>query len=471
MGRARYLGFYFESKRSYQRGHKLLNFPKDLYSDLRIEDSFETVIQYESGVLQEQRVRVVCGAFLRVFDGQRWYSASTTDVSQEGLQRSLDELAALATPNQDILSHPTVTRLHPHRDRIRKYTGDKDIRVVREVQKKELLSSYFSIFNEFSRLVRTVSLYRDSQEIKRFYSSKGADIEFDVQSAGVIFVGYFSHDGQNFFDSTFQTKNTFDELLSERVDLHTFLNKCDEFCRSSQPVEPGDYPVLLSPQAAGIFAHESFGHKSEADFMLGDPAAREEWAIGRVVGSPILSIIDSGCDGGHGELPYDDEGNKTERTFLVRNGRLEKRLHSAETAGEFAEEATGNARAVNFEYEPIPRMRSTFIARGKDSLDDVLKRMPEGSFFIDSVRHGFGMSTFTIAPARAYRIRNGAFAEPVRIPVLSGNVMGTLGEIEAVSSDFEMIWTMRGGCGKMDQFPLPVGIGGPYVYVRSIKVG
>ena len=40
--------------------------------------------------------------------------------------------------------------------------------------------------------------------------------------------------------------------------------------------ETGDFPVILSPEAAGVFAHESFGHKSEADFMLGDESMKKE---------------------------------------------------------------------------------------------------------------------------------------------------------------------------------------------------
>ncbi|WP_276318583.1 hypothetical protein [Marinitoga lauensis] len=41
---------------------------------------------------------------------------------------------------------------------------------------------------------------------------------------------------------------------------------------------------MLSPEAAGVFAHESFGHKSEADFMIGDEKMKEEWQIGKKVG-------------------------------------------------------------------------------------------------------------------------------------------------------------------------------------------
>ena len=46
------------------------------------------------------------------------------------------------------------------------------------------------------------------------------------------------------------------------------------------PVEPGEYTCVLSPTVAGVFAHESFGHKSESDFMLGSRrcAGSGSWA-------------------------------------------------------------------------------------------------------------------------------------------------------------------------------------------------
>ena len=80
------------------------------------------------------------------------------------------------------------------------------------------------------------------------------------------------------------------------------------------------------------------------------------------------------------------------------------------------------------------------------------------------------MSTFTIAPNVAYRIRDGKLAEPVRIAVITGNVMETLHKIDGLSQDWQLCSQSTGGCGKMEQFPLRVAFGGPYVRVRDIQV-
>ncbi len=117
---------------------------------------------------------------------------------------------------------------------------------------------------------------------------------------------------------------------------------------------PGTYTCVFSPVTAGVFAHESFGHKkSEADLMLGSETMMQEWAIGTQVGSPILNILDSGLPEAPASVPYDDEGTRTRTTYLIHNGILTGRLHSAATAALLNEEVTGNARAINFSYEPI----------------------------------------------------------------------------------------------------------------------
>lgn len=114
---------------------------------------------------------------------------------------------------------------------------------------------------------------------------------------------------------------------------------------------------------------------------------------------------------GSGYCPYDDEGTRARDTYLVKNGVLTGRLHSAATAAALDEAVTGNARAISFEFEPIVRMTSTWIAGGTDTFESLL-RGAEGGLYIPDFFHGSGMSTFTIAPARAYRIRGGKPAEP-----------------------------------------------------------
>ena len=133
------------------------------------------------------------------------------------------------------------------------------------------------------------------------------------------------------------------------------------------------------------------------------------------------------------------------------------------------QDLTGNARSLNFEFEPIVRMTTTYILPGDKKLDELISEVKEG-IFVETIKHGSGMSTFTLAPSISYMIRDGKIAEPVNISVISGNVFETLNLIDGVSDKLTLLSFSMGGCGKMEQAPLPVGFGGPYVRVKELDV-
>ena len=131
-------------------------------------------------------------------------------------------------------------------------------------------------------------------------------------------------------------------------------------------------------------------------------------------------------------MAFDDEGQRAGETYLIRDGVLTGRLHSSMTAAVLGEKPTGNARALSFRYEPIVRMTTTTVAAGSSTREEVFSGVKDG-YFVETVKHGGGMSTFTIAPSMSWRIRDGQIANPVRIAVMTGTVFETLEEIDAVS--------------------------------------
>lgn len=443
----------------------MYKFPKGLYVDVRIEETFDTKISFKKLTLQEQKIRNNRGAFIRVFDGRRWYYSSTTDIN--GIQAQIDALAQMATPNREILEHPIVKAFEVNQETIMEYDA-KSVTDIPAQEKQELLESYLTLITD-PTIVHHSSFYADNKTVKSIYTSKGTAVTFDKQTCGVRINLELSCGEKKNQTSISKAGVFFDDLLNLEDFFQTELEKNIAFTRDAEPVIPGEYHVLLGPEATGVFTHESFGHKSEADFMVGDETMKAEWALGKRIGQSLLTIIDDGTVPGNGYVPYDDEGTKGKKTYIITEGILSGRLHSAATAAQLEESLTGNARAVNFEFEPIVRMTTTYIERGNRPLGDIVTEMENG-IYVDTIRHGSGMSTFTLAPDRAYKIENGQIAGPVNVSVVTGNVFSTLAEVDAVSEEFELMSFVGGGCGKMEQWPLPVGFGGPYVRVRKLKV-
>jgi TldD protein len=444
----------------------MFKFNEGYYTDVRIEDVFETSISYTLGDLDESKIRHYKAAFIRVYDGSLWYYTSTSDI--DNIQIEIDKLYKTATPNADIENNPIVKAFEVHRDKDLRYENNS-ISLIPKAEKDKMLRSFFPVLNYHEQIKMWRAVYLDSRKIISIFSSKGTELTFDMQQAGFAVRMSFAEDDKTFSEAYQKASDSFESLPKDAGMLNDFIVKCIDFMRNAKPVVPGKYTVILSPLAAGIFAHESFGHKSEADFMVGDETMKKEWAIGKKVGSDILSIVDTGLIPGSGYAPYDDDGTKATETWLIKNGILSGRLHSASTAALLGEKLTGNARAVNFEYEPIVRMTTTYIKPGNKTLQELIEEVEDG-FLIEEVKHGSGMSTFTLAPSLSYRIKNGKIIEPVNISVISGIVFETLSQIDGLSNNLELHSFVTGGCGKMEQFPLPVGFGGPYVRVKNMMV-
>ncbi|MGN0818689.1 MAG: TldD/PmbA family protein [Candidatus Coproplasma sp.] len=444
----------------------MLKFKDGFYADVRIEDRFTTSIGYRNGQLEESKTTTVKKAFIRVFDGNMWYYSSTYKL--DDLQGELDALYANATPNPDIDLNPIVKKFEVNVKTVERFK-DCSVKDIDLSQKQALLISAHAALSASQYVKMYVSRYADRYSSYEFYSSKGADIKYDYQHCGTAYVVSMANGEETFDGNQMNTKSLFADLALKDGEIEKFIAECEDYLLNAKPVTPGVYPVILSPLTAGVFAHESFGHKSEADFMIGDETMRREWALGAKVGADILSIYDSGEELGSGYVPFDDEGTKTQKTYLIKNGVLSGRLHSATTAVDLCEELTGNARACSSDFEPIVRMTSTVIEGGDKTKEELFAGIKHG-YYIHDYKHGSGMSTFTIAPSRAYEIIDGKIARPVKIAVITGNVFETLNLIDGLSNEVEVHSSAFGGCGKMEQFPLNVSFGGPYVSISKMNV-
>lgn len=444
----------------------MYKFPKDLYTDVRIETVYKTNIMYENLNIVQNKTNKEKGAIIRIFDGNRWYYSSTTNI--DDIQNEIDSLATMATPNPNILQNEVIKKLEVHNDKKLKYV-DTNLVNISNQDKLELASNYLQVFKEYKSINMSILYYLDNHTEKHIISSIGTDILFDTQNCAIAFRYILNIDGITQRGSADIYEINFDDLKGKQDEIRQEIEKDIDFAKNAKPVVPGIYTCVLSPVTAGVFAHESFGHKSESDFMIGDETMMKEWALGTKVGSELLNIIDTGCIEGSGYVPYDDEGCEAKENYIIKNGILTGRLHSAYTSAALNENQTGNARAISFEYEPIVRMTTTYIGAGKSTKEQLITEIKEG-IYIDGIKHGSGMTTFTIAPSRAYMIRDGKIAEPVNISVITGNVMKTLNEIDGLSDNVELKSFTLGGCGKMEQYPLRVGFGGPYVRVNGINV-
>ena len=444
----------------------MYQFPEGFYTDVREETVHATTITIENGVLKENKTKKEQGVIIRLYDGRRWYISSTTESGK--VQQEIDSLAGMAVFCPNIEDDPVVKKYEINQEVQLRYK-DCDVSLVPNAWKLAVAEQYADCLKACEKIPRWKVYYVDNHTRKHIVSSKGCDVTFDTQNCCVAPRYVLMKDEKPFYGRKDIYRMKFEELKGHEKELEELIREDLDYNENAVPVEPGEYTCIFSPAVTGVFAHESFGHKSEADFMVGDENMKREWAIGTRVGAELLNIVDTGMEEGSGYVPFDDEGTRAKKTYLIRDGILSGRLHSAMTAAALEEELTGNARAVSFQFEPIVRMTATYVEPGKSTKEELIAGVKKG-IYISDYNHGSGMSTFTIAPNKAYMIRDGHLAEPVKISVITGNVMHTLHEIDGLSAGFELCSFALGGCGKMEQFPLRVGMGGPYMRVNHLTV-
>ena len=186
-------------------------------------------------------------------------------------------------------------------------------------------------------------------------------------------------------------------------------------------VKPGKYDLVLDPTNLFLTIHENVGHPLELDRVLGYEANYAGTSFATLdkrenkfqYGSDIVNLFaDKVQPGSLGAVGYDDEGVKTKRWDLVKDGVLvnyQAIRDQAHIIGE--DESHGCCYADSWASVQFQRMANVSLAPGKTklSVEDMIKDVEkgiyiigDGSFSIDQQRYNaqFGGQLF-------YEIENG----------------------------------------------------------------
>jgi TldD protein len=221
----------------------------------------------------------------------------------------------------------------------------------------------------------------------------------------------------------------------------------------------GKTPVILDPGLVGLLSHEAVGHTMEADSALSEAVTTEK--MGEKVASEMVTMVDSGKIQAGGWIPVDDEGVTCTDVTLIDHGLLTAFLHNRETASTMDTAPTGNARAWEYDFEPIVRMRNTYIEKGDWNQEEIIEDTRKG-YLLKGAGGGQADSNaeFMFQVKEAYSIDHGEVGHLLRGVIMMGNAFDVLSSVDAVGKtvDFDMGF---GACGKNQ--PAKVDGGGPFI--------
>ena len=261
------------------------------------------------------------------------------------------------------------------------------------------------------------------------------------------------------------------ELLDQmEAGLEETVNTALELL-NSQPMVPGDYECICTPEVTGMIVHEAFGHGGEMDMFVKKRALAEEY-VGKYVASPLVTMHDGASAANESAtFFFDDEGVLAHDTVVIDHGILKQGISDLQTAMHLGTEPTGNGRRQSFDHKAYTRMTNTFFEGGTDSYEDMVKSISYG-FQLEHATSGmedpknWGIQCMVNI---AREIKDGAFTGRIFSPiVLTGYVPDLLKSISMVSN--EVVLSGVGFCGKGYKEWVKVSDGGPYIKAK-IRLG
>lgn len=409
----------------------------------------------------------LAGAIFRIWDGARWMEAATSDFDRPSLERAVEALersAARGGEHRPVPGRSATTR--------REWVTESP-HPMRDVPFEEMLT----LAKDARGWIMAVPSLAEAQiglgweDNERLYlNTAGARCFQRISRVRCGMLGMAMENGRAEFDFDSRGGVGGRELLSFFTE-----EAAAEVARSAKAMlaakEPptGEMTVLLDPSVAGLFAHESFGHGTEADQFLRDRSYLKP-ILGQTVAPEFLTIVDDGAfPGGWGSIYCDDEGHPGQKTVLVDRGRFVAALHDRETAAAFRAEPTGNTRRADFLSRAFVRMTNTYVAPGEMSLDELLAEAKNGVLLergTSGIEDPLG-GQMQLKVKRGRRIENGRLTDLVGSMALSGKVLDFMKATRGVGRA-DGISIEPGFCGKGQTDLLPVGTGGVHLLSTAV---
>ncbi len=377
---------------------------------------------------------------LRVFNGLRTASTSSSDLSPDGLEKLVEGAIALSK----ITSEDPFIGL-PDESEFGKLEGD--------------LGLYFEDVNqqppaeriEIARRCEAAAMAYDT----RIQNSGGGDFDTStsykvmVNSRGFVGEQRRSYCGfsaapiaiddrgrmqRNFWYSSARTTRLLES--PEEIGIKAAQRALRRLGARSVPTQR--VPVVFSPEIArsimgNIFEAANgdaiYRHASFLDGMLGERIAGEN-----------VTVIDDGTlvfngIGGFGTSAFDGEGLPTRRTVLVEKGILTSYVTNTYTARKLGLKSTGNA-SRGLAGNPGIGAGNFFLQPGDCTPEQLIRDVKQGLYVTETM--GFGVNLVTgdySQGAAGLWIENGELTFPVEEITIAGNLKEMYKNISAIAND------------------------------------
>ncbi|MFO0728641.1 MAG: TldD/PmbA family protein [Myxococcota bacterium] len=437
------------------------------FADARFEIHQREDITVRNGEVRRALIRVERGLGVRTLVNGAWGFASVSNPTRHDAtviaRRAADVARAAAVVQERSVElafeppHAGVFRTPIQRDPL-------------AVPLESKLALCFAIDEKarISPLVKQVESTFLAHRVRKLYvSSEGSELDQDLVHTGFGFsVG--ASDGQDFQVRSYPDAHG--GLVSgrgwEAIESQPWAESAPKVAAeaiallTADPCPAGKRALILAGNQMALQIHESCGHPTELDRVLGSERnfAGASFLVPERLGNyqygsrHVTLYADAREAGGVGSFGFDDEGVEAQRVDLVTEGRFSGYLSSRESASRVGlKRSSGAMRANSYATLPLVRMTNVSLEPGTggnlealiaDTKDGILMETNR-SWSIDDLRYNFQFGC-----EAAWEIKDGKKGRLLKNPVYAGITPQFWGSMDAVCDKSE--WALYGvtNCGK-----------------------
>jgi TldD protein len=433
------------------------------YTELRVESLNRSYIEYKDGRVHNVNKQIEEGASIRVLAEGSWGFVSTGMLNSTALKTAIKDAHSLAVSagktRRDPIQLAEVAPIEAHVEGTFSKSPDA-------VDPKEKIEYAEHLWREAklldNRMSSLTARFRDSVGTKYLVTSEGTSLEItsgyvhlwsrltgkeEGKLTGARYECGSIAEGWEYFDGKKPppiVASRLVKLVQQQLDGVT--------------PKPGSFPCVCGDEVIGVLAHEALGHLAEADLTLQSAFSGK---IGQKIAPEGIYMVDDGTlPEGFGSAQYDDEGSPTTRVNIIKDGILAQLLTDREYAARTSLPVTGNARAEDYRFSPMIRMRNTFFERGDMADDELFEDIGFGYYCLSFAGGQAALNaSFQVGVQEAFEIVEGEIGKPITNLSISGIATEALKEIKGVGKD--KFHLGPGRCGKgQEAF---VSDGGPLI--------
>lgn len=377
------------------------------------------------------------GVGLRVFAGKRTGSATTSDLTREGI----DRMIRAALDNAVVTTDDPYAGL-PSPEELGQFTGDlslysADISNLDTPAKIALAqAAEDAALRADPRITNSEGGSFDSYLAERaFANSRGFSGSYRGSSCSLSAVPVAREEGKMERDYWSTSGRSAAKLESpEFVGAEAARRVLRRL--GARKVATQKAPIIFEPRIARSLLSSIF------EAVSGDSIYRKasflDGKLGEKIASDLITVVDDPTMPGlFGSWPFDDEGVPGRRKVVIEQGVLKTYLHNTYTARKLGAKTTGNA-GRGLAGNPWVDQGNFYIENGATSPGDMLRGLKIGLLVTELMGQGVNVVNGDYSRGAAgLWIENGEIAYPVSEVTIAGNLKQILLDIEAVGSDLE----------------------------------